>query len=271
LRLWHAYIHGSERGSAVQRSEGSAIAILEGYRRGIAHIGLRLRRQQETGTAVHAISGSMRARRWPQTARSYLYGFGGPLVVTGLAVGRRGNWWLAAPCFILAGGMAFFFRDPERIEPSDPELILSPTDGRVTAVELLHEGDGGIRIRIFLSLLDVHITRAPVAGRITAIRYRPGRHRNALHPAAAAENERNDVVIEGEGSSVRFAQIAGLIARRIVFWPTEHDRVARGQRVGLIMFGSASEVVISGAATVLVRPGDRVYGGLTALACPLSG
>jgi phosphatidylserine decarboxylase len=162
--------------------------------------------------------------------------------------------------------MAFFFRDPDRAVPTGPGLILAPTDGRVTAIEYLEDGSGDTRISIFLSLLDVHVTRAPAGGRVAAVRYRPGRYRYALHPAAVAENERNEVLIEGDGTSVRFAQIAGLIARRIVFWPVVGERVERGQRVGLIMFGSASEVLISGQATVLVQPGDRVRGGLTILA-----
>lgn len=200
------------------------------------------------------------------SARWYGGRAGGAAATAALIAWRLSGWRCAAPWMVLAGAMLRFFRDPARATPTDPELIVSPADGRISAVESIDGGGFGTRITIFLSLLDVHVTRAPIGGRVASVRYRPGRLRNAMRPSAIPANERNEVRIEGDGPPLRFAQVAGLIARRIVFWPVEGERVERGQRVGLIMFGSGVEVALSARATVLVRPGQRVRGGVTALA-----
>jgi len=192
------------------------------------------------------------------------YGLG--FAAAGAAAGGLLGWAWAIPCWILAAFTAYFFRDPERQVPADPGVVVSPADGKVTAVESL-AGDGPYRTRIsiFLSVFDVHVNRTPVAGRVTAIEYRRGRFGNAIHATSAVENERNVVRVEGPQGAVQFVQIAGLIARRIVFWPQLGDHLERGQRVGLIKFGSRVDVFLP-AAMIAVRVGDRVKGGSSRLA-----
>jgi phosphatidylserine decarboxylase len=179
--------------------------------------------------------------------------------------------WLAglpyalAP-LVLAAFFLWFFRDPERAIPPEPGAVVSPADGKVTDVSAEPNGRPGTRISIFLSVFDVHVNRSPVAGVITNIEYRHGRFRNALSAASAVENEQNIVTVEGEGHTVIFKQIAGVLARRIVFTKQLGDSVARGERVGLIKFGSRTDVLLDRAADVRVAVGDRVRGGATVLA-----
>jgi phosphatidylserine decarboxylase len=180
-------------------------------------------------------------------------------------------WWLAAPAWSvipLLAGLFFlwFFRDPERVIPDAPGLIVSPADGKVTEVSPVQlDGKACTRISIFLSVFDVHVNRAPVAGVIRKVEYREGKFANAMDEASADHNEQNIVTMESDGMTVVFKQIAGLLARRIVFNHKPGDILARGQRVGLIKFGSRTDVIFP-ATQLTVRPGDRVKGGSSILA-----
>jgi phosphatidylserine decarboxylase len=194
-------------------------------------------------------------------------GYGGALGVIGVLVARRlGAGW-ALPVLGLAGLVVAFFRDPDRDVPADPRLLVSPADGTVTAVEPLPaDAEHGTRLSIFLSVFDVHVNRSPTAGRVAAVDYKAGKFGNAMLAASAAENERNVVRLETERGPVVFTQIAGLLARRIVFWPRVGDRLARGQRVGMIKFGSRTDLLVPRGAELLVRVGQHVLGGSTPVA-----
>ena len=180
--------------------------------------------------------------------------------------------WLAAPGWgvvplLFAVFFLWFFRDPARVIPADPGLIVSPADGKVTEVGPTQlNGKPGTRISIFLSVFDVHVNRAPIAGVIKDVAYKPGKFGNAMSPASAENNEQSVVTLEGEGMTVVFKQIAGLLARRIVFTPKAGDTLARGQRVGMIKFGSRTDVIFPGPAQLTVKAGDRVKGGSSILA-----
>ncbi len=185
--------------------------------------------------------------------------YGSALLALGAVLARRLGPFPAAPALGLGALVVAFFRDPDRAPPADPALVVAPADGRVTAVE-------GARISIFLSIFDVHVNRAPVAGRVAAVDYRPGRFGNALRARSAAENEQNRITFETPSGPVLVTQIAGLLARRIVFWPRVGDRVERGQRIGMIKFGSRTDLVLPSGAEWLVRIGDHVRGGATPVA-----
>jgi phosphatidylserine decarboxylase len=188
---------------------------------------------------------------------------------------------LAAVCFLLGWPTAgvvvlalalftvFFFRDPERRVPADPRLVLSPADGKVVVVGSAPAeqplGPGASQVSIFLSIFDVHVNRAPIGGRIAAVQYHPGEFLPAFDEKASLRNEQNSVTIEGGATRVVFKQIAGLIARRIVFRKKVDDPVVRGERVGLIKFGSRVDVFLPPEIEVKVKVGDRVRGGLSAL------
>jgi phosphatidylserine decarboxylase len=177
--------------------------------------------------------------------------------------------WRITGALLLAvmGFILFFFRDPERAIPAEPGIVVSPADGRVLGVDKTTlEGRAVTRVSIFLSLFDVHVNRAPIAGRVAAVRYQPGRFHVASQPAASEENELNEVTLEGEGTRVVFRQIAGLLARRIEFWSRLGDELARGQRLGLIRFGSRVEVFFDSAYRPQVSSGARVHGGSSFLA-----
>ena len=174
--------------------------------------------------------------------------------------------WASLP-LLLAIFFVQFFRDPERAIPATPGAIVSPGDGHVTDVATISiDGRPRTRISIFLSVFDVHVNRAPISGVITKVEYRRGKFKNAMAKACADENEQNIVTVAGEGQEVIFKQIAGLLARRIVFTKSEGDVVERGERVGLIKFGSRVDVIFDPAAVVQVKRGDRVYGGSSVLA-----
>lgn len=202
----------------------------------------------------------------------YIYG----LVFLVLAAGLwwlTGSLWLAAVPVALAAFFLWFFRDPERTIPSEPGLVVSPGDGKVTETAAIHTPDGPRqRISIFLSVFNVHVNRAPIAGVLTSVRYQKGQYLNAMNPASADENEQNVATVRGEdGVEVTFKQIAGLLARRIVFNCREGDTVERGQRVGLIKFGSRVNVILPAEAEVRVRVGQRVKGGASVLAAMPQG
>ncbi len=175
--------------------------------------------------------------------------------------------WAAAVCFVLGGFVLYFFRDPEREVPVIAGAIVSPADGRVLGIESLEE-EGAVhtRISIFMSLFDVHVNRAPIAGAITQVRHCPGKFRIASSARAGRENEQNVVSIEAAHTSLTFKQIAGILARRIEFWKQPGDQVARGERVGMIRFGSRVEVLLEPRCQVRVRPGAHVRAGTSILA-----
>jgi phosphatidylserine decarboxylase len=181
-------------------------------------------------------------------------------------------WWLAAPgwCVVpvlLAAFFLWFFRDPERAIPAEAGLIVAPADGKVTDISSTElNGLLCTRISIFLSVFDVHVNRSPIAGVIQDVTYRRGRFSNALGAASAENNEQNIVTMEGEGMTLVFKQIAGLLARRIVFNHKPGDTLARGQRVGMIKFGSRTDVIFPLPADLAVKTGDRVKGGSSILA-----
>lgn len=189
------------------------------------------------------------------------------LVAAGVVVG-----WFARPAWalaplVLALFFLWFFRDPERVVPGAAGAIVSPGDGKVTDVSIVTEGsERRARISIFLSVFDVHVNRSPIAGVVREVRYQHGQFLNAMNQASAKQNEQNIVRVEGDGQAVVFKQIAGLLARRIVFTPKVGDRLERGQRVGLIKFGSRVDVLCDATATLQVKVGDRVRGGASVLA-----
>lgn len=174
------------------------------------------------------------------------------------------GWW---PLTLLFGAttlfMRYFFRDPKRAVPEGEGLIVSAADGRVTRIE---ENDDSKLVSVFLSPLDVHINRSPITGTIKEINYIPGKKMPATSDEASLFNERNSLLIEGEGITVTCTQIAGILARRIVCWPQTGDNLVRGQRFGLIKFGSRTDLRMPADVEVLVKVGDRVRGGETVIA-----
>jgi phosphatidylserine decarboxylase len=204
------------------------------------------------------------------------YLFSAPLLVTGLAllvlnrfVLDKAAWlnWLAGICIILGVFVLYFFRDPQRVIPPDPAAVVSPADGRVVAiVEEAWEGKPGRRISIFLAVWDVHVQRAPVAGMIHRVDYRPGKFFAAMRARASVENEQNVFTISTSRGEIMFKQIAGWIARRVVSWKSPGDAVTRGERVGMIRFGSRVDVWLPPEAEITVRKGQHVAGGSDILA-----
>jgi phosphatidylserine decarboxylase len=168
---------------------------------------------------------------------------------------------------LLAAFFLWFFRDPQRKIPEAPGLIVSPADGKVTVIDSLTTPAGQQRrISIFLNVFDVHVNRAPIAGNIQAIDYKKGKFLNAMNPESVTQNEQNLVEVAGELCTVAFCQIAGLLARRIVFHKRIGDWVHRGERVGLIKFGSRVDVAFPLSCELQVKVGDRVRGGASVLA-----
>jgi phosphatidylserine decarboxylase len=175
------------------------------------------------------------------------------------------NPWLALPPLLLGAFFLWFFRDPERPIPNGSGIIVSPADGKVTAVSPLPEDRRKQRISIFLNVFDVHVNRAPISGTITGLFYQKGKFGNAMSAGSSDLNEQNVVTVQGDNQTVIFKQIAGLLARRIVFNPRTGDRLERGQRVGLIKFGSRVDVVLDEKVDIKVKVGDRVAGGSSIL------
>ncbi|HEY2860653.1 MAG TPA: phosphatidylserine decarboxylase [Terracidiphilus sp.] len=180
--------------------------------------------------------------------------------------------WLTNPAWaiiplLLALFFLWFFRDPERDIPQETGAVVSPGDGKVTDVSTLVVGnETRTRLSIFLNVFNVHVNRSPIAGVVRDVRYQRGKYLNAMNQASAELNEQNVVTVEGDGNTVVFKQIAGLLARRIVFHPKVGDRLERGQRVGLIKFGSRVDVVLDASVRVNVKVGDHVKGGASVLA-----
>jgi len=192
----------------------------------------------------------------------YYYGFA--FIAAAILLG-----WLTHPAWaiiplLLASFFLWFFRDPQRAITAEPGAVVSPADGTITDVAT---GSGNqLRLSIFLSVFNVHVNRVPIGGVIRDIRYQRGKFLDARSPDCADLNEQNIVTVEGQGQTVVFKQIAGLLARRIVFTPKVGDHVERGQRIGLIKFGSRCDVVLDASARPNVKVGDRVKGGASVLA-----
>jgi phosphatidylserine decarboxylase len=183
--------------------------------------------------------------------------------ITALVFGIFQIWTGVVVFILLAGFMAYFFRDPERVIPAGSNIVVSAADGRVTRVETRDEGEF---VSVFLSPLDVHINRSPIAGEIIDITYTPGRKSPATSDDASLYNERNSVTISNGVHTVVCTQIAGILARRIVCWPSVGERLERGQRFGLIKFSSRTDLLLPPGTELLVKTGDRVRGGETIIA-----
>jgi phosphatidylserine decarboxylase len=187
-----------------------------------------------------------------------------PLAAALLAA-LTGYWYVAVPLLLLALFMAYFFRDPERAAHTDEDLVVAPADGRVTRVTRIIPDDPESPqvVSIFLSVFDVHVNRAPIAGEITDVAYTKGRFMIATREEASVVNEQNALTIKGERMTVVCKQIAGVLARRIVCWKRKGERVSLGERFGLIKFSSRTDLVLPADVDVAVRVGERVRGGVS--------
>jgi phosphatidylserine decarboxylase len=189
------------------------------------------------------------------------------LPAAGLAAARRYGW--SAGLALLGGFLTYFFRDPDRVVPADPGLVVSPADGQVMAAgpaDTRWAPPGNwLQVTIFLSPMDVHINRTPVSGRVTRIDYRHGKFLPA-YDERANDNECNEVWVDHDGRTIVFRQVVGILARRIVCRISEGQSLARGERIGLMKFGSRMDVFLPTDATLKVSAGQRVVGGETVLA-----
>jgi phosphatidylserine decarboxylase len=178
------------------------------------------------------------------------------------------HWYATASVLVFLALFVFsFFRDPERVIPSEPGAVVSPGDGRVVVVtEEENAGRPGRRVSIFLAVWNVHVNRSPAAGTITKLEYRPGKFLAAMRERASVENEQNVFTLSTDAGELVFKQIAGWIARRVVSWKKQGDKVARGERIGLVRFGSRVDVWVPKEAEILVRLGENVKGGASVLA-----
>ncbi len=198
------------------------------------------------------------------------YYFGLPPLLLGLLV-----FGMATRTGVIAGSVLvfvalfvfYFFRNPERVIPSEPGAIVSPGDGRVVVVkDEANAGRPGKRISIFLAVWNVHVNRSPAAGTITRLEYKPGKFLAAWAESASFENEQNVFTLASEHGELVFKQIAGWVARRVVSWKKQGEVVARGERVGLVRFGSRVDIWMPENAEVAVKVGENVKGGSTILA-----
>ena len=186
-------------------------------------------------------------------------------VLLGVAAAALGFWYVAGFLLLLTLFMAFFFRDPKRVPPSDPDVVVSPADGKVTRVGPVAPGADSTVVSIFLSPLDVHINRSPIPGKIVDVLYSPGKFLMATNEKASLVNEQNALTIQGEKITVVCKQIAGILARRIVCWKAEGDSLGLGERFGMIKFSSRTDVLLPANVRVTVKEGDRVRGGTTVI------
>jgi phosphatidylserine decarboxylase len=171
------------------------------------------------------------------------------------------QFWIFAGFFVaVALFMAFFFRDPKRTIPTDADIIVSAADGKVTRIE---DRENGKFVSVFLSPIDVHINRAPIAGQVVKVELFQGRKAPATSNEASQTNERNAITIEGEKMTVVCTQIVGILARRIVCWSKAGDNLELGEKYGLIKFGSRTDLLMPKNTEILVKIGDRVTGGET--------
>src|SRR2546427_3381636 len=195
------------------------------------------------------------------------YYFGVPPLVLG-GVSYLLHWYAAAAVLVFLALFIFsFFRDPERAIPSEAGAVVSPGDGRVVVVtEEENAGRPGKRVSIFLAVWNVHVNRSPAAGTITKVEYRRGKFLAAMRERASVENEQNIFTLSTEAGEIVFKQIAGLIARRVVSWKKAGEKVARGERIGLVRFGSRVDLWVPKEAEILVKMGESVKGGSSVLA-----
>jgi len=192
-----------------------------------------------------------------------------PLLGT-LAAAVFSVWWAAAILGLLTLFLLQFFRDPERVSGAPDGCVLSPADGTVLVVEDAPPGEAAAeltrKIVVFMSVFNCHVNRSPISGTISRYTYTPGKKLAAFSPKASLDNEQNMIDLAGDGRRVVFKQIAGALARRIVFRKKPGEHCARGERVGMIRFGSRVDVFLPPEATVAVRPGEKVKAGLSVLA-----
>ncbi|HEY5884460.1 MAG TPA: phosphatidylserine decarboxylase family protein [Pyrinomonadaceae bacterium] len=187
-------------------------------------------------------------------------------VLLGIAAAALGYWYVVAFLLVVALFMAFFFRDPKRVPPNDPDVVVSPADGRVTRIESSDQvSDLPTVISIFLSPLDVHINRSPIPGKIVDVLYSPGKFLMATNEKASLVNEQNALTIQGEKITVVCKQIAGILARRIVCWKAKGENLGLGERFGMIKFSSRTDVLLPANVQVTVKEGQRVRGGITVI------
>ena len=188
-----------------------------------------------------------------------------PLVLS-VAATAFGLWYVGLLFFLVALFMAFFFRDPKRVPPSDPDVVVSPADGRVTRIEApAAEANAPTLISIFLSPFDVHINRSPIRGKIVDMVYSPGKFVMATKEEASLVNEQNALTIQGEKITVVCKQIAGILARRVICWKGKGDQLKLGERFGMIKFSSRTDILLPANVKVTVAEGDRVRGGITVI------
>jgi phosphatidylserine decarboxylase len=189
-----------------------------------------------------------------------------PLALGAAALSLR--WTVAGAILLcLAAFIFYFFRDPQRVIPADSGAIVAPADGRVVVVtDEEHSGRPGKRISIFLAIWNVHVNRSPAAGTITNLKYLPGKFSAAMRASASSDNEQNVITLATDSGEIVFKQIAGLIARRVVCWKKAGDRVARGERIGLVRFGSRADLWLPRDSELLVNVGDHVKGGSSVVA-----
>jgi len=188
-------------------------------------------------------------------------------LIPAISLAMLGFWIAALPFLLLAAFMAFFFRDPDRPITTDRSIIVSPADGRVLIAGPVEPGapESPTQISIFLSPMDVHINRSPMEGEIVDVTYRPGAFHVASKAIASVENEQNVVTVRGEGATIVFRQIAGILARRVVLWKRAGDHVHAGERIGLMKFSSRMDVIMPHEVDLLVHKGDRVVAGVTVI------
>jgi phosphatidylserine decarboxylase len=186
-----------------------------------------------------------------------------PLLVSAVLAFAFGLYLASVLVMLIAVFVAFFFRNPTRVIPSDPRIIVSPADGRVVRIDRV----GNVtKLSIFLSIFDVHVNRSPIGGRIETVEYKAGKFKPAFNHIASVENERNIITVSQGDTTVVFTQIAGIIARRIVCWKKPGDTVTKGELIGLIRFGSRVDVLLPSNARIAVERGVHVRGGSSTIA-----
>jgi len=195
------------------------------------------------------------------------YFFGIPPLVVGIVLIAL-HWPMAGLALVVFALFCFsFFRDPERAIPEDPAAIVSPADGQVVVItDETNAGRPGTRISIFLAIWNVHVNRSPAAGVISKVDYRPGKFLAAWDANASAQNEQNIFTLATANGNIEFKQIAGLVARRVVSWKKPQDVVAKGERIGLVRFGSRVDLWVPAGSELLVKVGHTVHGGSSTLA-----
>lgn len=179
------------------------------------------------------------------------------LCIVAFAVGA--SYWVWGLLGLLAFYIAWFFRNPYRKIPSEPGAIVSPGDGKIVGIRVME--DGRTCIHVFLNVFNVHVNRSPIEGQVEAVEYRKGKFLNAMNPEASAVNECNRLVLVDGDFRMEVTQIAGLIARRIICWSKAGDQLARGERFGLIRFGSRVDIFLPAGCEIRIKDGQKVSGG----------